>query len=139
MKVKKAYLRIVDANANRLKEALRVCEDLGRFVLNDKKLSASFKQRRHRVGRLLEGLSDSYRALVESRDSVSDVGRDRWIRDKSRDSRWQDILAANLKRAQEALRVLEEMAKVMAPRRVRGFERLRFDLYELEKKSFRKF
>jgi len=29
-------LRIIDANTNRLKEGLRVCEDIFRFILNAK-------------------------------------------------------------------------------------------------------
>ena len=39
--------RIIDANYNRAKEGLRVCEDIARFILNDKALSAGFKRARH--------------------------------------------------------------------------------------------
>ena len=35
-------LRVIDANANRLTEGLRVCEDTARFILNDKKATQSF-------------------------------------------------------------------------------------------------
>ena len=40
-------LRILDANANRAREALRVLEDYARFVLNDPTLSADLKSIRH--------------------------------------------------------------------------------------------
>jgi hypothetical protein len=40
-------LRLIDANANRAREALRVVEDYCRFVLNDETLSGSLKSLRH--------------------------------------------------------------------------------------------
>jgi len=42
-----ALLRLLDANANRAREALRVLEDYARFVLNDPALSADLKSIRH--------------------------------------------------------------------------------------------
>ncbi len=40
-------LRILDANLNRAREALRVVEDYARFVLNDDALCGELKQLRH--------------------------------------------------------------------------------------------
>ena len=40
-------LRILDANFNRAREALRVVEDYARFHLNDDSLSGELKQLRH--------------------------------------------------------------------------------------------
>ena len=133
------YLRIMDANFNRAKEALRVCEDFARFLLCDEKLTAKFKRCRHRLTEILTRFPASYARLVASRDSVHDVGRDDWIQDGRRKPGWRKVMTANLKRGQEALRVLEELAKMIAPRRARALGRLRFELYELEKRSFRKF
>ncbi|MCH9002237.1 MAG: thiamine phosphate synthase, partial [Planctomycetes bacterium] len=42
--------RILDANANRAREAMRVMEEFARFVLNDGSLSAALKQMRHDLG-----------------------------------------------------------------------------------------
>src|SRR5918999_4921729 len=40
-------LRLLDANANRAREALRVIEDYARFVLDDRDTSAELKAIRH--------------------------------------------------------------------------------------------
>jgi hypothetical protein len=64
-------LRIIDANANRAREALRVVEDYARFVLDDAQLCAELKQLRH-------DLVESLRAIVGDaivhRDTPGDVG-----------------------------------------------------------------
>jgi thiamine-phosphate pyrophosphorylase len=43
------------------------------------------------------------------------------------------LVAANFRRVEEALRVLEEYGKVLSPRAAGGFKRIRFDMYTLEK------
>ena len=48
-----ALLRVIDANYNRAKEALRVAEDMLRFVLNSKALSSRCKLLRHRLTQIL--------------------------------------------------------------------------------------
>lgn len=137
-KERNGFFRILDANWNRSKEALRVCEDISRFFLEDKPLTAQFKRIRHDLTAILMAFPISYRELLFSRDSVNDLGKNSSIADK-KNPKWQDIMAANLKRAQEALRVLEESSKVIAPKKVNALSALRFRVYELEKKSFRKF
>lgn len=134
-----SYLRIIDANFNRAKEALRVCEDLARFLLNRKPLAAAYKKRRHELSALLLKFPASYRRLVSSRDSVRDVGRNYSIKDARGKIKWQDIMIANMKRSQEAVRVLEEFSRILAPKLTAPFERLRFHLYELERISLQKF
>jgi thiamine-phosphate pyrophosphorylase len=52
---------------------------------------------------------------------------------------WKDLLISNMKRAQESLRVLEESSKIVAPKKSKSFQTLRFRLYELEKKVLKKF
>ena len=133
-----ALLRIFDANFNRSKEAVRVCEDFSRFLMNDSALSSSFKRLRHDLTQTILMFPMGYRKLVESRDSVNDVGRLNGIQDKKK-SDWQDIMTANLKRAEEALRVLEEISKIVNPPGSLPFLKLRFRMYELEKRSIQKF
>ena len=45
-----SYLRIIDANLNRAREAFRVMEEYARFGLNDAELSAALKEARHALG-----------------------------------------------------------------------------------------
>ena len=134
----KAFLRILDANYNRSKEALRVCEDLSRFLMNSAPLSLAFKKSRHEITRLILRFPHSYSKLVSARNSAADVGRNRTLQDRVK-IRWQDIMASNIQRAQEAVRVMEEVAKVLAPAQSDGFQKLRYRLYELERKTVQKF
>ena len=48
---KKIY-RVIDANLNRAKEGLRVCEDTVRFILKDKILTKKIKKLRHDITRI---------------------------------------------------------------------------------------
>ncbi len=134
----RAFHRILDANYNRAKEALRVCEDISRFLMNRAPRAADYKRLRHKLTRALLDFPASYADLLAARDSSRDVGRHHLIQDAAK-PKWQDLMTANQKRAQEALRVLEEISKALYPSAARGFAKLRFDLYELEKKSIRGF
>ncbi|MBI4549545.1 MAG: thiamine-phosphate pyrophosphorylase [Candidatus Omnitrophica bacterium] len=135
---RKAYLRIMDSNYNRAKEALRVCEDILRFAFNDSRGTLRAKQLRHRLTRILLGLPVPYAKIVAARDTARDVGRERSLNDKKRPGA-PDIFEANVKRAQEAVRVLEEVTRAVYPARASEFENLRFSLYELEKRFAEKF
>lgn len=134
-----AYLRIIDANFNRTKEALRTCEELARFLLEDKVLTLKFKALRHEVSQILIAFPVKYRQLVEARDSIKDVGKKSSIQDTKKKPVWQDVMISNLKRSQESLRVLEEFSKVVAPKSSSKFQKIRFDLYVLEKRTVKKF
>ncbi len=130
----------MDANFNRAKEALRVAEDIARFVMDDAILTRRLKRGRHDLSAILLRFPVAYRELVQARNSHHDVGSDAWIQDKGRrNPDVEGLLIANFKRAEEALRVLEEMAKVVSAASAPGFQKLRFTLYELEKSAFRKF
>lgn len=136
--MRKSLLRIIDANYNRAKEAVRVCEDIARFYLRDSRRTGRFKRVRHDLTKALLSFRVPYRKLVEARNSKEDVGRASLIQDKRR-PRWRDLLLSNLKRAQEATRVLEEFSKMVQPAKTKTFQAIRFRLYELEKESIQKF
>lgn len=122
-------LRILDANLNRAREALRVLEDLARFHRDDAAAAARLKDARHGLDRLARPLS---RDLLGARDSARDVGRDGDLPvDRPRTPR--EIAAVNLKRAGEALRAIEEVAKGRFAALSREAHRRRFELYILEK------
>ena len=64
--------RILDAAANRAREALRVLEDYTRFVLNDALLTGRLKQLRHELAAALDQLPPGL--LLAARDTTHDVG-----------------------------------------------------------------
>lgn len=135
----KIFLRILDANFNRAKEALRVGEDFSRFLLNDKALTSEFKKKRHELTKILLKFPAGYAKLLMSREALPDVGRHAILKDKPGKPGWKDIFCANLKRGQEAARVLEEISKAVSPKQSAALQKLRFELYDLEKRVFKKF
>jgi len=131
-------LRLVDVNFNRAKEGLRVCEDIIRFMHDHKSLTDAFKRLRHDCSKVLLDFPVPYKNLVNARNARGDVGKESVILAKKKPS-WNDILISNMKRSEEALRVLEEASKVIAPTQSHRFQNLRFKLYELEKKTVKRF
>jgi thiamine-phosphate pyrophosphorylase len=126
--------RIIDANANRAREALRVMEDVARFGLNHAALSGSLKTIRHDLQAALESLPLDRAALVASRDTDADVGT--MIKTEAEFSRdgLHDTAAAAASRLTEAIRSLEEAAKAMQTSdSARAFERLRYRVYTADK------
>lgn len=136
--MKAKIYRVLDANHNRGKEALRVCEDVARFVLDHKGLAGRFKQIRHEVTKALLSLPVSYRYLVSVRDAQGDVGRKSHSESRAKQG-YELVFARNIRRAEEATRVLEEFSKTLSIKVAKRFQRLRFKLYELEKETFHRF
>lgn len=137
-KSKRKVLRLIDANFNRAKEGLRVCEDVTRFILNDAALSQSLRKLRHECSSALKLFPFRYDALVSMRDSLHDVGK-RNTDITKRQRNWMDLIIQNMKRSQESFRVLEEVSKIFSMEGSRKFQTLRFQLYELEKRVLQKF
>ncbi len=135
--MKKDLFRIIDANLNRSREGLRVCEEIARFILEDVKLTGEFKNLRHRISRSTKKFPGSYGALLESRLTQGDVGRK--VLNKAGRKNYKDLFLANIQRVKESLRVLEEFAKIFNRSLSKSFTRLRFQVYELEKKTIAKF
>jgi len=125
----RSVYRILDANLNRAREALRVLEDVARFHHDDAEVAARLKDARHALDARSRPLA---RELLLARDSVRDVGRDS-DRPVKGARPLRDVVAANLKRAGEALRSIEEIAKGRLPELSREAHRRRFELYTLEK------
>lgn len=126
-------LRILDANANRAREGLRVVEDYCRFVLDDADLSSAIKNMRHDITDHLNAIADAS-TLLGARDSESDVGAQEPEASPTARHTPTDVVVANIKRAQEALRCLEEYSKALDTTSAEAFKKLRFDLYALEKR-----
>ena len=119
------YLRLIDANLNRLREGIRVVEDIFRYVYNDKKMALKLKELRH-LSRL-----ENYIELLETRDVKNDVLRSSIKSEQNRTDLYS-ILIANFKRAQESSRVLEEFCKLISVKDSENFKYIRYELYNLE-------
>ena len=128
----KKIVRLLDANLNRAREGLRVVEDTARFVWDDSRMYQRLRTLRHRLHEVTEC---SYKDLVEARDSGSDAGRK--IKEGLR-ATLGAVVAANLRRAQEAVRVLEEYGKIVSPTAAPAFKQIRFQLYQEEKKILKR-
>ena len=121
----KNQLRLIDANLNRLREGIRVVEDIFRYVYNDKQTSSKLKNLRHLV-RL-----ENYKEILQTRDVQNDVLRES-IKSEQNRSDIYSILIANFKRAQESSRVLEEFTKLISIKDSENFKYIRYELYNLE-------
>jgi len=123
--------RIIDASANRAREALRVLEDYVRFALDDRMLTEELKQMRHGLVQALQPLP--WVDLLESRDTPHDVGTDLTAALEAQRESPAAVVTANAKRLQESLRSLEEFGKVFDPMVGAAIEALRYRSYTLEK------
>ena len=123
--------RIVDANFNRAKEGLRVCEDIARFVLNKRSYTAAYKRFRHRLTDIISLLK--LPQLIKARDVARDVGRPSIRMELKRDE-ISDIFYANSQRVKESVRVLEEFSKLVDVKASLKLKELRYQLYAVEQK-----
>ena len=127
-------LRIIDANLNRIGEGLRVLEDIARLVLDAAGLSQQLKNLRHEMVRVDLALEESF---LQARDAAGDVGAELKVPGESRQKDLGATVVANARRVQEALRVMEELAKNPAVSlEPDKFKRARFALYTIEKELF---
>jgi len=124
--------RIIDANFNRGREALRVMEEYCRFGLNNPTLSAQAKQCRHQLCQSMKGIDPQKRLL--NRDVDGDVGRELKVEGQLQRQSLEDCFTAAAKRASEALRALAESIQTIDPAISTMMEKIRFEVYALEKK-----
>lgn len=123
--------RLLDAAANRGKEAVRVVEDFVRFVLDHPVLTRQLKDFRHKFQEILNSFPT--RSRLAARNTEHDIGtvlegNSEYQRDSA-----DSVLAANFGRLQESLRSLEEFSKLLKPEIARLFEQLRYQCYTLQK------
>ena len=134
---RREILRILDANLNRSREGLRVCEEVVRFVLQDKALTARLKKLRHAVSHGIQKLPASYQEIVAARDVRRDVGKkSSRLEHRRKDAR--GLFIANMERAKESLRVLEEISKLIDVPASVFFKKMRFGTYAIEHESLRR-
>jgi thiamine-phosphate pyrophosphorylase len=124
-------LRLLDANANRAREALRVLEDYARFVLDDRELIADLKQLRHEMAHVLRSLLSE---AILHRDTPGDVGTENKTAGELHRQDLTDVVTAAGKRAGEALRAIEEYLKTITPADAAQIEHLRYRFYDIEQR-----
>ena len=96
--------RVIDANLNRLKEGLRVVEDIKRYVFDDAKLAYKIKSLRHKA-------KIPQKEFLKFRNSQNDV----------------------LKTSTKSEQAREKCFKLINLERAELFKSIRYELYELEK------
>lgn len=134
--------RLIDANLNRLREGIRVVEDIARYIFNDFTLASKLKILRHRTK-----ISDfaMIESLMKSRDINNDILKDSTKSERNRHN-LTDIVIANFKRSEESARVLEEIFKLDSIKIAESalesseenkalceiFKAIRYELYDIE-------
>lgn len=118
--------RVIDANLNRLKEGIRVIEDIVRYTYNNKEISLKLKSLRHKA------IIKETNELLKYRDSINDVLKPTIKSELYRES-LESIIIANFKRAEESSRVLEELFKLYNIEYSENFKYIRYELYSIEK------
>jgi len=124
-------LRILDANANRAREAIRVLEEYARFVLEDATLSQRCKLMRHTLQQSVALLTEQAGNIpvMLFRDTPGDVGTALTTSSEVSRNSSVDVLQASANRLSEALRTLEEYGKQNSPAFAKQIEKLRYDSY----------
>ena len=92
--------RILDANFNRAREALRVAEDCGRFALNDPAVTAMAKSLRSDLAEILQAMPVG--EFLTSRDTPGDIGTEITSPTEQRREDLADVVTAACKRLTEA-------------------------------------
>jgi thiamine-phosphate pyrophosphorylase len=124
-----SVMRLLDANANRAREALRVIEDYARFMLDDAGLCGELKQLRH-------DFADATRSYVSDailhRDTPGDVGTGIKSPSELKREDVSHVVTAAGKRLGEALRAIEEYLKTETAADPAKIEAIRYRFYDLE-------
>ncbi len=127
-----AIYRILDANLDRAREGLRTIEEWYRFGLDNQSMANSCKQMRQELARCHK---QEYKM---ARDTTNDVGTQLTHPQEETRENLTGVLQANLSRVQEALRVLEEYAKLSDSQFAQTMKQMRYQVYTLESELLNK-
>ncbi len=123
---------LLDANLNRAREGLRVLEDFARFIARDTNATGQLKAMRHSLVSAERLLRANIVSLAGQRDVENDVGTSMTTeQERSRES-VNDVVVANARRVQEALRSLEEYGKTINVDFAATIKQLRYQSYSIE-------
>lgn len=122
--------RIADVNLNRLNESLKFIEDVIRFSLENKVLLTRIRQIRNEFLKIKKDISLA--DIVNFRQSSHDLGRAAKFDIQTKKTS-EDLVIANLTRAKESARIIEEVFKSIDLKTSSKMKEIRFQLYDLEK------
>ena len=122
--------RIADVNLNRLNEALKFIEDVIRFSLENKVLLIRIRKIRNEFLKIKKDIS--LVDIINSRQSSHDLGRAAKFDIQTKKTS-EDLIIANLTRAKESARIIEEILKSINLKISNRMKETRFQLYDLEK------
>ncbi|MGE4618394.1 MAG: thiamine phosphate synthase [Planctomycetota bacterium] len=123
-------LRALDAAFNRLVEALRVVEDQFRFRHHREAIGLQWQSLRRSVGQLRTTVEDSLGLLVIHRDVAGDRSKNAPGGGSHIDPK--ALIGANISRAKESSRSIEEMLRGVLPQFSEKAQQIRYDIYQLE-------
>ena len=123
--------RIIDVNLNRVKEGLRVVEDLLRFYYSKPQQTSSIKLIRGKFGEIARYLEEQYQINIYRNISKDQSKYLNTVEEFNKPNN-KSILVASFKRAQESIRVLEEIFKIDEVELSKKVKELRFELYDIE-------
>lgn len=128
-----SILRLLDANANRTREGLRTAEDYIRFQLGEGPWAKRLRALRHELTDLLHRVVPQEK-LVAARRVERDSGHPGVNAEAHTavEADARDVAVRGLKRAEEAIRVLEEYVRGIDIEAARRFSEMRFAAYEAE-------
>jgi len=131
-----ATLSLIDANANRAREGIRTAEDYIRFSVRYTRWALELKAIRAGITAVVNS-HVAERELIASRNVPGDPGRPKQdpIRDEAQSANSErpiHVARRGLKRAQEALRVLEEYFRAQFAQSSTQLSQYRYVLYEAE-------
>ncbi|MBI4581353.1 MAG: thiamine phosphate synthase [Planctomycetes bacterium] len=130
--MEESVARILDANFNRAREALRVVEDYARFVQDDPVGCELLKLLRHDFAGCMRRLPGD--ELLAARHTPGDVGTTLFTAGEQFRADARDVCTAATKRLVEALRTIEEYGKTVDPDFAAGIEALRYRAYDIEQR-----
>ncbi len=123
--------RILDANVNRAKEAIRVLEEFYRFVENNQHATRKCKTLRHHLSQIVQE-AGIFEKLLLNRDVEHDTIAGDYTASEASRTTFHDVRVANFQRLKEAMRVLEEYSKLVDDALGKAFQSMRFEVYQWE-------
>jgi thiamine-phosphate pyrophosphorylase len=128
-----SIFRILDANANRAREGLRTAEDYIRFSVGAVRWAKRLRTYRHALTEVVDRIVSPER-LVAARRVNRDIGHPAANTEAHAPgaSSARDVALRGLKRAEEAIRVLEEYVRGLDAEAARRLSEVRFGAYEAE-------
>ncbi len=125
--------RLIDANLNRASEGVRVLEDLARLRFEHAGLCSELRALRHGIRSASDGV---HARCLTARAAETDVGLEvSQASQLDHKDTLSDLVEANFKRVQEALRVIEETLKLVDEYELsKEYERYRFQVYGIEQR-----